>query len=710
MFHLPRQSTLSAIWPLFLSPFLAVAPLHAQNAPAPSAASVSTRDLFSYRRDDAAPDGLTSIRLNAARTATAPVQQNIFGNFLEHMSFVVYEGLSAQVLLNPNLERIEANEAAPQRWDLSGAATWQDGGYFSPRAVRLSNDGTLSQRVFLPVHRVKTYNLAFYARAPQGDGKINLSLRAGDDRNGPTALQSTLGIAGSDWKRYTLPVKLPPLSGLLKGQPARFVVAGATANIEIDQIELMPDDAIGGFDPDVIRRARQWKIPVLRYSGNFSSGYHWRDGVGPHALRPTYRNHAWGGAETNHFGTDEFLRLCRLIGAVPQFGANAGNGTPEEAAAWVKYCNDPAATFMASHHILAMNFGGDGSGNGPNVPIWEIGNELYGGWQVGHTDAPGNAERFVRFRDAMLKADPRIQILATGKGDEFQPDGLKRNADWNEAVLRAALANGGRVPDWLSLHPLVPLPSGLDNLPYAERYESAMAHPYFVDETLLPATIRSIQNVEGAQAKTRIAPTEWGIIVGGERWFESPNHDVVAGAIFNALTLNAFLRHSDWVTLANMTALMHGGGIKKPDGVVIVDPQYYTQQMYAAAAPRTPIETVWSGPGRDVPARGFLPAVANVPDVDVFSALSEDKNRLMAFVVNRSLDQVHPARLEISGFTVRGASAQILTAPDAQAHNTWQQPDTVAPHPFALPPLNGNRVNVSLPPHSLVVFSFARGR
>src|SRR5213078_2417399 len=99
------------------------------------------------------------------------------------------------------------------------------------------------------------------------------------------------------------------------------------------------------------------------------------------------------------------------------------------------------------------------------------------------------------------------------------------------------------------------------------------------------------------------------------------NHDTLAGAVYNALCLNMMLRQSDRVTLANMTAFMHGGGIKKPNGVVIVDPQYYTQQLYAEAQMHTPVSTTTIGPGSNVPERGYLPKAANVPDVDVFSAL-----------------------------------------------------------------------------------------
>ena len=221
--------------------------------------------------------------------------------------------------------------------------------------------------------------------------------------------------------------------------------------------------------------------------------------------------------------------------------------------------------------------------------------------------------------------------------------------------------------------------------------------------------MQSIQEVEGPDGPTRIAPTEWGIIVGGPGWDQGPNHNVVAGAVYNALTLNTYLRHGDWVTLANMTALLHGGGIKKNHGVVYVDPQFYTQQLYALARPYWPTETDWVGPGQDVPQRGFLPAVANVSDVDAFSALTEDKTKLVAFLVNRRQTDARPVHLNLTGFAPAAQSATILTAADPQAGNGWDHPDAVKPAPFALPAPDGKGgSDFILPPHSLVVLTFTR--
>ena len=69
----------------------------------------------------------------------------------------------------------------------------------------------------------------------------------------------------------------------------------------------MPQDALGTLDPDVVAMAKAMHITELRFGGNFTSYYHWRDGVGPRDKRPTIENIAWGIPEYNDFGEDEFF-------------------------------------------------------------------------------------------------------------------------------------------------------------------------------------------------------------------------------------------------------------------------------------------------------------------------------------------------------------------------------------------------------------------
>ena len=73
-----------------------------------------------------------------------------------------------------------------------------------------------------------------------------------------------------------------------------------------------------GCRSDVLAALRRLRMTAMRYpGGNFASGYHWRDGVGPRGERPTVRDLAWQSVEPNAFGTDEF------VGALPEDGLDA---------------------------------------------------------------------------------------------------------------------------------------------------------------------------------------------------------------------------------------------------------------------------------------------------------------------------------------------------------------------------------------------------
>ena len=128
---------------------------------------------------------------------------------------------------------------------------------------------------------------------------------------------------------------------------------------------LMPSDNIAGFRADVIEALRDWSPTQLRWpGGNFVSAYHWQLGIGDRDRRPAYLDPAWWLWESNDVGTDEFCELCRLVGAEPVLTANMGNGTAEEAAAWVEYCNGAADTtygrmraLMATPSPMMFEFG-----------------------------------------------------------------------------------------------------------------------------------------------------------------------------------------------------------------------------------------------------------------------------------------------------------------------------------------------------------------
>ena len=72
-----------------------------------------------------------------------------------------------------------------------------------------------------------------------------------------------------------------------------------------------PEADENGFRSDVIRLVRELGVTGIRYpGGNFVSGYHWKDGIGPKEQRPVRKDMAWNVLETNEVGTDEFLKFA----------------------------------------------------------------------------------------------------------------------------------------------------------------------------------------------------------------------------------------------------------------------------------------------------------------------------------------------------------------------------------------------------------------
>src|SRR6266568_8340133 len=71
-----------------------------------------------------------------------------------------------------------------------------------------------------------------------------------------------------------------------------------------------------GYRKDVAEEIRHMAVPIVRYpGGNFVSGYHWIDGVGPKKDRPRVLERAWNSIETNQFGTNEFMEWCKMVGS-----------------------------------------------------------------------------------------------------------------------------------------------------------------------------------------------------------------------------------------------------------------------------------------------------------------------------------------------------------------------------------------------------------
>ena len=624
------------------------------------------------------PAAETIVQIDVSKTANYSIPRSIFGTFLEPIGNSTYNGLWAELLRNPSFEDSlwdvkhvaemakddpelsRASEMAlPLPWEplryAQGsryAPQWNDAAnsYRSLLLMALPNKQTgIRQKVYLPVYRVSHYIGSVYLKPVSGPGRIDVSLR---ERNNPDHVfdRRELQIGAAGWQRYEFALDVPPRQ-LAALEPADFVIAASDeTRVLIDQASLLPGDNIDGMDPEMIAMSRELKTPIVRFGGNFTSAYHWRDGVGPRDRRVSMLNTAWGIPEYNQFGTDEFLRFCQLIGAEPQIALNLGTGTPQEAAEWVEYVNGHWAD-----HAGGL--------------LWELGNELWGDFQIGYPTLPRVAERTKSFSDAVRKVDPKARLIATG-GD---PDVFQ---DWNAAQL----TNPPDTFNYLSTHFVVTTNSVQSPHPTPD----FIAKAAFALPVELERRLRSMhQQFENAgKHNVNTAFTEW-LFWSSEDQF-SPRYDNMGGAIGTGGFLNMLLRNSDIVPISDMTGIIEFGGIWKKRGRVFAVPAYWVFRMYSNADVAKLVESQSDGPTYDVDQGSTrLPKIAGVPYLDVVAAVNGSGNKLTLFCVNRHLTRDLETKINLAGFLPTNGTARSIFADSIYEKNDETEPEHI--HPTATP-------------------------
>ena len=592
-----------------------------------------------------------TIEVNAAKVNNQPIPRTIFGTFLEPIGNSTYNGLWAELLQNPSFEaglwspakiaamihdnpelRHASDLGLPLPWEPlvssqgnryeihsgDAANSWQ-----SLQVFGLPDASTgIKQKVYLPIHRTRDYVGSFYARHLSGETSITIALRP---RNQDEVLASQrIAVAGRAWTKYNFTLRLPE-GKLHRLDPADFVVQLAgDERVELDQLSLMPADAKGGLDPDAVALAKQMNTPLVRFGGNFTSSYHWADGVGPRDRRKNALNNSWGIPEYNSFGTDEFLEFCRQIGAQPQIALNLGSGTPQEAAAWVSYVDK----HWSAHSGL----------------LWELGNELWGDWNLGYPTRGQLAGRTAEFSKAIHAVDPTARLIATG-GD---PDWLN---SWNAIQL----TNPPGTFNYISTHFVVTTSDVALKNPTPEFVASAaFALPVELENRLRQAQSQ-IDTTPGYSGKAHLAFTEWLFSGGG---YDAPNYTNTGGAIVTGGFLNMLLRNSAIVPISDMTGIMDFAGIWKNRSQVFATPTYYVFKLYANADIAKMIAvTVDAGSYSVDQGVKRLPDISSVSYLDVAAALSQNGKTLTLFCVNRSLDTDISANIRLHDFTAAHAVA-----------------------------------------------------
>jgi alpha-N-arabinofuranosidase len=618
------------------------------------------------------------IEVHADQKASYNIPRTIFGTFLEPIGNSTYNGLWAEILQNPSLEEnlwnasniarmVEEQPSLAQASHLGLPLPWEpldfkQGNRYEPRWGDAANswrslavfgvpgsETGIRQQVFLPVHRELRYHGSLYAKHLSGAGGLEISLRRRND-SGTVFATAKIPSLSPEWHKYMFDLSLSP-GQVHTLEPADFVIkVESNEDVQLDQVSLMPADAIDGLDPDMVRMAKEMHTPLLRFGGNFTSAYHWRDGVGPLDKRVSMLNVAWGIPEYNTFGTDEFLRFCRLIDAQPQIALNLGSGAPEEAADWVRY----VVQHWGKHSGL----------------LWELGNELWGNWNLGSPTLDQVAERTRKFSEAVRNADPNARLIATGQ----DPDVYKT---WNARQL----TNPAGTFDFLSTHFVVT----------TDRTETQNPSPDFLAKAAFALPVELGRRLEAMQGqidqsprfkgKAHLAFTEWLYVGARGRTADSPRYDNMGGAIGAAGILNMLIQHANIVPISDMTGIIEFAGIWKKRSRVYAAPAYYALRLYSSADVTTPVSVQNDSPVYDI-HKGItrLPEIPGVPYLEVVAALNKAGDRLTLFCINRHLTRDFPVAISIDGFKPSGnATVDSLFSNSIYDTNDEVNPEAIKP-------------------------------
>ncbi|MDU0200691.1 alpha-L-arabinofuranosidase C-terminal domain-containing protein [Paenibacillus sp. GCM10012304] len=634
-----------------------------------------------------------SIQVNTNQVRTNPINPYLFGHFVEdirdHMDAmlayplrdmdfestdVAYRGLSGSWRPFTNgkstLYGLEPAAARHSGHSQRIRIYSDDEGYAGIRqaiAVKQDQDG---------------YTLALFARASVEIKFVSAEIV--DKSSGEVLGHVRIQIESHNWKYYETRLQVQrdcenaEFRLYVPSDHERWLDHVSTGMLWLDHISLLPSGSVGNVRKEVMEMTRDLNAGMMRLAGNYISAYHWQQAIGPVYERPAVINEAWGGWTNKYFGTDEFIAFCQELKVEPLICVNDGSGTPEEAAEWIEYCNGSVDTPMGK--LRAAN----GHPEPYGVKYWEIGNEVWGAWQVGHCTAEQFAERYTQFAESMKAADPEIKLLACGDD----------KMDWNRTLLEKAAEH----IDYLTLH----LYHGCNRFGMnhrtlsEERYKAIVSYPEWTRETVRQT--RELFAVSDRYAHIKLAVTEYNTMYYPNTIRKGlPNEHTLEAAVANAANLNEFIRNSDLIEIGSFSDLVNGwlggcirvgdfyadqfrgksSGRSENSLTVYGTPTYYVMKMYANRDLGYVVESHTDCESFQVNSPIQIPHLDALPNLDVVACTNTQGDKLTIFIVNRSLEDTM-TDIQLNGFAETGTARLLeVTADHYESINDALNPETV---------------------------------
>ena len=632
-----------------------------------------------------------AIQIDAGRPEQA-ISPLLYGQFLEYMFGCVKGGLHAELLRDRNFEEAPNAIGLPRYWerypdernDVADRFTHDGTAWYPPdRPVDQSKAGPdHALRVDVatgpedrhgvyqpgvPVRERITYHGYLWLKEGGFRGRVLVALEPDPDAPQPYD-EAVIADVHGDWKRYDFTLKAA------RSDPhARFVIAfQGHGPLWVDQVSLTPGDAVDGVRRDVFERVEALRPAFVRWpGGNVAQDYHWLWGIGPRDRRVTWTNIAWAKEkEPSDFATDEFVQFCRDLKAEPTICVNVeGTGaTAEEAAHWVEYCNGPATSRFGAMRAAA------GHPEPFGVRWWEIGNEIFGDWVRGHSDASTYARNANRYIEVMRRVDPSIKVIAVGDNSQ----------EWNRTVLREA----GKNIDVLAIHHYYgarEMHGDLNNL---------MARPLFY-ERFYRDVARLIRE-EAPGRPITLAINEWGLSFPPKQLYS------IDQALYAARLMNVFERSNAIVSMSAVSDLVNGwsgGIIQAGRRSVFVAPTYLVNQLYVEHLGAERLATTVESPVFDSSLEGKA-----ISYLDAVASRSRDGRRVFVKAVNTDHARPLSTAIKLVGAKV-GPRAELaaITATSPGAFNSFVTPDAIAIRRSSIEA--AETTTVTLPPASVVILT-----
>ncbi len=667
------------------------------------------------------------------RQVAAPISPYLYGGFIEHGGMLMYRSLWAEMVDDRKFYFPITSEEPPAPAGRPG------GGFFRGLQVRRWHPVGPDQAIVMddgqPFVGDHSPRIELDASTPHGIRQTGLSLVSGKEYTGRIYLRGTPGaqlkvsLIWGEGESNRQTISFRGLSSEYKKSPLHFTAKADTANgaieitgigsgdFHIGTLSLMPTDNVHGFRPDTIALLRDlhagmWRLP----GGNFISDWDWHDSIGDIDKRPPMFDHAWNAMQSNDLGMDELMTMCHLLGVDPYITVNAGFGDSHSAAQELEYINGAANTRWGA--MRAKN----GHPEPYHVKFWNIGNEPYGSWQLGHTDLKYYVIKHNEFAKAMRAVDPSITLFASGAmPDEMTVEGqpktmgiadpqvkLGSDIDWTNGLLKSCMGNfdaltehwytrAGKYFDYEHAKSLPldsPIEAGYVDLPETElefaRHPAnrvrKKAEEWAEYEALYPAM---------AQHHIFLSIDEYGY---GQASLKS--------TLAYGMILNEMFRHTEFLKMAAYT--MAVSTLDLSPTAATYNSRGLLYKMYRDHFGVLPVALTGNSP-QPVPTRppyGDQPKTSSgspTYPLDVAAALTDDRKYLTLAVVNAT-EQERPFTVSVQGMKVSGpAAVWQLTASDLNADNHVGQPQEVF---VKETPLSAGSGSITVPPSSVDVYRF----